>query len=109
MISLWDNAYPTSIMPVLPNDTRWKSQHDCLDSFLKNRPYYTAILNDHADELDKTICNKILDEAIDRTDLRDQLKPVAVALDRCQSNSATIADSCQSVLEFFSLNHTKQL
>ena len=72
---------------------------DCLDSFLKNRPYYTAILNDHADELDKTICNKILDEAIDRTDLRDQLKPVAVALDRCQSNSATIADSCQSFLE----------
>lgn len=88
-------------MPVLSNDTRWKSQHDCLDSFLKNRPYYTAISNDHADEFDKTIRNKILDDAIDRTDLIDQLKPVEVALDRCQSNSATIADSCQSVLELF--------
>ena len=62
-------------MPVLPNDARWKSQHDCLDSYLKNRPY--------ADEFDKTIRHKIMEEAIvcNATDLRDQLKPVAVALD----------------------------
>ena len=86
-------------MPVLPNDTRWKSQHNCLDSVLKNRPYYTAISKDHADEFDKTIRNKILDEAIERTDLRDQLKPVTVALDQYQSKSATIADFCQSFLE----------
>ena len=81
-------------MPVLPNDARWKSQHDCLDSYLKNRPY--------ADEFDKTIRHKIMEEAIVRnaapTDLRDQLKHVAVALDWCQSNSVTIPDSCECFL-----------
>ena len=87
-------------MPVFPNDTRWKSQHDCLDSYLKNRPYYTAIASDHADEFDKTIRRKVMEEAIvcNATDLRDQLKPVAVALDWCQSNLATIADFCESFL-----------
>lgn len=90
------SAHKDSCKPQLPGETRWKSQLLCLDTFIKNRSFYVQISQDHEEEFDKSIIQKIQDFNIFRNvrDLADQLRPIASAIDLCQSDNKNIADAC---------------
>ena len=86
--------------PHLPNDTRWKGQLICLDSFLTNRMHYIKFIHDHPDETEGTMTQKVNDINLFRqvSDLAKMLRPVAIALDKGQDDNATIADACEIFL-----------
>ena len=96
----WLNEIGESVKPQLPGDTRWKSQLTCLESFVKNRRFYQQICEEHENEIDANISKKILDMSIYRNakDLIEQLRPVASAIDTCQSDKTSIADACHTWL-----------
>ncbi|RXG60599.1 hypothetical protein Avbf_18136 [Armadillidium vulgare] len=41
--------------PQLPNDTRWNSQCECVDTFIQNFPLYIEIRNKHSAEIANNI------------------------------------------------------
>ena len=94
--SAWLKECNGSVKPQLPGDTIWKSQLTSLDTFLTNRPHYTAIVQDHEDAFDRIVVNKIMDYNLYRQarDLVEQLKPVAVAIDKAQRDRTSLADGC---------------
>ena len=96
--SAWLKGQLGSSRPQLPNETRWKGQLICLDSYLTNRTYYIKFIQDRPDEVDRTIVQKIMDMNMFRqvSDLANMLRPVATALDLGQSDKTTIADACTS-------------
>lgn len=93
-----------SIKPQIPGETRWKSQLMCLDSFIKNRSCYMKVVQDHEEDIDGTIARKIQDFNLFRNvrDLASQLRPVAVALDKCQADNCSLADACHVWLKLVS-------
>lgn len=92
----WLKEYPKSVKPQIPCYTRWNSQADCLESFVKNRPYYLQILDEHEDDIDKAIIQIINNQMIFKEvkHLLLQTKPIAIALDLVQKENCTIADAC---------------
>ncbi len=91
----WLCDIPGSIKPQLPCETRWKSQMNCLDTFLHNRTLYLQIVQEHEDDMDQNISRKIMDMNIYRQakDLCAMLRPMANAIDATQRDAATIADA----------------
>ena len=89
-----------SVKPQLPNDTRWKSQLTCLNTFINNRYHYATIAIEHPDEVTSSVSDKIMNIAIyqQAKDLAEQLRPIATALSITQSDNTTIADSCHLFL-----------
>ena len=89
------NNQPGSVRPQLPGDTRWKSQLNCIDSYMKNRPRMIQIIQDNPDSVDSSIQRKIMEVNIFRKakELFNQLQPIAIALDRAQGDKTTLADS----------------
>lgn len=79
--------------PQLPNQTRWNSQLDCVDTFLHNWMAYNNITREHTDYDFKDIKKKLSDISIynNANDLKEQLKIVGAALDRMQSDSITLS------------------
>ena len=59
--SAWLKGQLGSTHPQLPSGTRWKGQLICLDSYLTNRTYYIKFIQDHPDEVDRTIVQNIMD------------------------------------------------
>ena len=59
--SAWLKGQLGSTRPQLPSETHWKGQLICLDSYLTNRTYYIKFIQDHPDEGDHTIVQKIMD------------------------------------------------
>ena len=59
------------------------------------------IVQDHEEEFDQTVAKKIQDMNLFRNvkDMADQLRPVAVAIDRCQSDEASLATACDAWLD----------
>ncbi|KAK2156920.1 hypothetical protein LSH36_202g07014, partial [Paralvinella palmiformis] len=59
------------------------------------RSFYIRISHDHEEEFDRSIIQKIQDYNIFRNvrDLADQLRPIASAIDLCQSDNKKIADA----------------
>ena len=96
MSSAWLKGQLGPTRPQLPSETRWKGQLICLDSYLTNRTYYIKFIQDHPDEVDRTIVQKIMDMNMFRqvSDLANMLRPVTTALDLGQSDKTTIADAC---------------
>lgn len=88
-------------MPQLPNDTRWNSQVDCIDTFVSNYNLYREIIDEHdefkTDQKYITIAAKlsnvqVLNHAID---LQQQLRIVGVALDRLQRDDTKLQDAVE--------------
>lgn len=102
----WLSECIGSVKPQLPCDTRWKSQLVCIDSFIHNRPHFMKIVQDHEGEIDNSIVKKIMDFNLFRNarDLAEQLRPISIAIDTCQSDTSTLADACHVWLEL--LNNT---
>ena len=84
-----------TIRPQLPADTRWNSQVDTLKAFIRNRPAYIAISAEHDDDIDDSVTQKVNSLALYRNaqDLVAQLEPIAVGIDRLQSDKACLADT----------------
>ena len=87
-------------IPQLPGDTQWKSQLSCLQSYLTNRPYIITISQEHADDIDSQIAQKVLNVGIFRIvrNLVSQLQPVTMALDKAQRDNCNLADACDIFL-----------
>lgn len=90
----WLSECKESVKPQFPNDTRWKSQLTCLDTFIKNRTHYMIIVQDHEDEMDANIAKKIQDFK-NAQDLAAQLRPIGYALDKSQSRNCSNAVGCR--------------
>jgi len=77
----------------LPIDVRWNTVSDAILSFLKNRGILVQVCQDHKDDIDPPIVERVNDvtfanKAKIYTDL---MKPISVALDRAQSSGSTIS------------------
>jgi len=83
--------------PQLPNETRWKGQLMCLDTYLSNRTYYIRFIEEYSTEMEPALVRKVMDMNLYNQvrDLADMLRPVAIALDRAQNDKTTIADACE--------------
>ena len=84
-----------STRPQLPGDTRWKSQLTALDSYIKNRSFMMKIIQEHPDDIDVKIQKKVMDLnhfALVRSQA-EMLRPVAISLDKAQSDSTGLADA----------------
>nr|XP_047134881.1 uncharacterized protein LOC124812377 isoform X2 [Hydra vulgaris] len=68
-------------MPQLPNDTRWNSQIDCIETYIKNYQIYVEIVDNH--DIPIKIRKIIENRAIFReaNSLQTQLKIFGVVLD----------------------------
>jgi hypothetical protein len=94
-------AVEGSVKPQLTCATRWNSQFECLDSYLRNRPCMLAVCAQHEEEVEKRIRGLIQSADLFNQvkTLHEQLDPVAKALDRMQADSASIADACEEWLK----------
>jgi len=93
-----------SVKPQLPGDTRWKSQLSCLDSFIKNRPYLMQIIQDHPEDVDTSVAQKVMNMGLFNQvrELSEQLRPIASAIDRAQCDNTNLADACDIFLRLLS-------
>ena len=69
-----------------------------VDIFIHNRIHYVQIVQDHKDEMDRNIVTKIMDYNLfcQAKDLREQLSPVASAIDICQKDKTGLALACDT-------------
>lgn len=81
------------VMPQIPNDTRWNSQNACMSTFTKNFYKYVEISSEHKvpDNISKTLNNIHLYKEV--AELQKQLAHVSDALDKLQSDSATLSSA----------------
>lgn len=82
---------------VIPIEVRWNTHCDSLESYLKNWTILFNICEENRDSrhLDNDIAAKVKNVGIKRSaeDIIKLLKPIAVALDKTQSNSCKIAET----------------
>ena len=88
---------PGSVKPQLPADTRWNSQLTCVETYIKNRPYMMLVLASSNDVIEPRIINLIQIVGLfnEVKHLHKQLSPVALALDKVQSDKCSLADACE--------------
>ena len=89
-----------SIKPHIPGVIRWNSQLQCIETFLRNCPYMILIAAKDEDLIEDRIKNLIQNVGLfnEVKSLRQQLSPIADALNKLQGDSATIADACEKWL-----------
>lgn len=70
--------------PVIPTDTRWNSQIECIDNFLENHAQYLNILRKNPQQFDPKVSSLIKSTELydDATQWRSVAEPVARALDK---------------------------
>lgn len=82
---------------IIPIEVRWNTHCDSLESYLNNWTILAKVAEDKRDDpsFDKEIGDKIMNFGIKRAaqDIIKLLKPIAVALDKMQSNSCKISDA----------------
>ena len=68
---------------------------DCLKSYLDNWSVLLKVCDEHRDEIVRNIAAKVKDFALKRNaeDYLQRMRPIAVALDRMQSDSCKISDA----------------
>ena len=90
-----------SVKPQLPCGTRWNSQHHCIDTLIKNRPFLLLITAQNEDAIELRIRNLLHNVGFvnEASHLQKQLGPISQALDSLQSDSATIADAGEVGIE----------
>lgn len=87
-----------SVKPQLPAETRWNSQLKCIETFVRNRPFMMLTVAQNEDLIDTRIRNLIHNVGLFSEVKNLQLQPISSALDKLQSDSATIADACEEWL-----------
>ena len=81
----------------IPNEIRWNTLTDCLDSYISNWHILIQVCEEYRDEINANIGNKVKNYSIkrDAEDLLIRLKPISVALDRIQRENAIISDTVE--------------
>ena len=79
----------------IPIDVRWNSVSDCLQAYLDNWSILVKVVESHRNEMDSSICDKVLDLSLKRraADYLSKMKLLAIALDKLQSNKCHISDA----------------
>ena len=79
----------------IPIDVRWNSVTDCLEAYLDNWAELVKVVEEHRYEIDSDIHDMVKDfELKSRTaDYLSKMKPIAVALDKLQSDKCNISDA----------------
>ena len=74
---------------VLPQDVRWNTLADCLQSYLDNWPILLKVCEEHRGSIDSTVVRKVQNIGIKRNadDYLQRLKPISVALDKVQRDN----------------------
>ena len=80
---------------VIPNEIRWNTLTDCLNSYISNWHILVQVCEEYRDEINPNIGNKVKNYSIKRNaeDLLIRLKPISVALDRIHRENAIISDT----------------
>lgn len=80
---------------VLPQEVRWNTLADCLQSYLDNWSTLLKVCEEHRDEIESSISDKVKNFGLKRNaeDYLQRMKPIAVALDKVQSDSCRISDA----------------
>jgi len=101
------NSY-CGLMPQLPNETRWNSTINCLETYVRNKDIFLKIIDENEERLDSSITNIINNIGLYKEikQLIIQLKPISISLDALQRDSANIADATK---EFLSLLKSEEL
>ena len=82
---------------ILPQDVRWNTLADSIESYLKSWPSLLQICEEHRSDIDSTIYTKVQDLQIKRLaeDYLLLLKPIAVSLDVVQRNTCCISEATE--------------
>ena len=82
---------------IMPQDVRWNTLADCLDSYIKHWPILITICEENRNQIDINIRNVVNNLGVKRSaeELLRRLKPIAVALDMVQKDSCIIADAVE--------------
>ncbi|QQP50145.1 Transposase, partial [Caligus rogercresseyi] len=79
---------------VMPQDVRWNTMAGCLNSYIDNWPALVKICENEAsrDKIDNIIKGKVTNMGLKRSaeELRDRLNPIAIALDKMQSDKPSL-------------------
>lgn len=104
----WLKELHDTVKPQLPSEVRWNSHIECISTFIKNRPAYLNICENHENDIDIKIQRLVNDYNLFKQvkDLFQQLQPIAKTLNILQSDDATIADACS---EWLKLLHCPEL
>ena len=86
--------FKDSVRPKVSADTRWSSQLDTLDSYVKNRSFMISIIQEHPGVIDKSIQDAVMDNRLyfKVVEMIKVLRPVSIALLRAQADTTSIAD-----------------
>lgn len=78
---------------VIPQEVRWNTVSDSIQSYLDNRGILVQVCQDHREEIDSDIFRIVNDIQIttNAKDFMTRMIPIAVALDRMQRDGTTIA------------------
>lgn len=95
---------------VLPQDVRWNTLSDCLESYLKNWPKLFDVCSNNRIVIDKDIIKLVNDInlKVNAQDYLKRLKYIAVALDKVQRNTCTIGEATEIWLELLEAFETEQ-
>lgn len=82
---------------VMPQDVRWNTMSDCLDSYIKNWPTLFKICEENRDRIDSVVKTKVANLGLKRTaeELHARLSPIAVALDKMQCDTTMLAEAVE--------------
>ena len=82
---------------IMPQDVRWNTMADCLESYIKHWPMMMTICEENRNEIDHNISSLVSNLGIKRSaeELLQRLKPIAVALDCVQQDSCSIAEAVE--------------
>ncbi|CAG5001746.1 unnamed protein product [Parnassius apollo] len=85
---------------ILPQDVRWNTFTDCLESYLAAWPKLIKICEENKENIDRVVAQK-LSNIIKRSaeDMLQISKPISVALDRLQASYAILSDTVQCFIE----------
>lgn len=91
--SWYINAGGSSL--ILPQEVRWNTMCGCLEAFLKNWVIIYQVCEDHSDEIDENVRSKVINIQIKKSveEVLKIFRPIAIALDKVQSNSCKIGDA----------------
>ena len=87
-----------SVKPLLQAETRWNSQLRSIETFIRSRPFMMLIMSQN-EELKETRIRNIFHSVglfNEAKNLHTPLHPIPAASDKLQSDSATIADACET-------------
>ena len=82
---------------VLPQEVRWNTLADSLQCYLDNWTMILKVCEEHRDHIDGKIAKKVRDINIKRNeeDYLRRMKPIAVALDKVQSDSCKLSEAVE--------------